>query len=102
MVKFRVFPSQSSLLPCHQLLLKEIIEWKIGWDQPNDEHRHLSQLVGWYPGYSISTNMWNKTVTDAVNVTLTARGNGTSDSNTGWEKVWRVACWARLGNTDIA
>lgn len=81
---------------------KEITEWKIGWDQPNDEHRHLSQLVGWYPGYSIGTNMWNKTVTDAVNITLTARGNGTSDSNTGWEKVWRVACWAQLNNTDIA
>ncbi|KAM0456662.1 hypothetical protein ACHAO4_003693 [Trichoderma viride] len=80
----------------------QIQEWKIGWDQPNDEHRHLSQLVGWYPGYSIGMNMWNKTVTDAVNITLTARGNGTSDSNTGWEKVWRVACWAQLNNTDIA
>ncbi|ETR97606.1 hypothetical protein M419DRAFT_39268 [Trichoderma reesei RUT C-30] len=80
----------------------QIQEWKIGWDQPNDEHRHLSHLVGWYPGYSIGTHMWNKTVTDAVNVSLTARGNGTADSNTGWEKVWRVACWAQLNNTDIA
>ncbi|TFA99904.1 putative alpha-fucosidase A [Trichoderma ghanense] len=80
----------------------QIQEWKIGWDQPNDEHRHLSHLVGWYPGYSIGTHMWNKTVTDAVNVSLTARGNGTTDSNTGWEKVWRVACWAQLNNTDIA
>ncbi|KAK5996320.1 putative alpha-fucosidase A [Cladobotryum mycophilum] len=80
----------------------QIQEWKIGWDQPNDEHRHLSMLSGWYPGYSIGTNMWNKTVTDAVNVTLTARGNGTADSNTGWEKVWRVACWAQLNNTDVA
>ncbi|KAL5083537.1 hypothetical protein Trisim1_001349 [Trichoderma cf. simile WF8] len=80
----------------------QIQEWKIGWDQPDDEHRHLSHLVGWYPGYSIGTHMWNKTVTDAVNVSLTARGNGTADSNTGWEKVWRVACWAQLNNTDIA
>jgi hypothetical protein len=59
-------------------------------------------LAGWYPGYSIGTYGWNSTITDAVNTSLTARGNGTVDSNTGWEKVWRVACWAQLNNTDIA
>ncbi|RFU28792.1 hypothetical protein B7463_g7548, partial [Scytalidium lignicola] len=80
----------------------QIQEWKIGWDQPTDDHRHLSMLAGWYPGYSIGTYGWNSTITDAVNASLTARGNGTSDSNTGWEKVWRVACWAQLNNTDIA
>lgn len=37
----------------------EIKEWKIsdslGYDFENDTHRHLSNLVGWYPGYSISS-----------------------------------------------
>ncbi|KAH8811188.1 glycoside hydrolase family 95 protein [Xylogone sp. PMI_703] len=78
------------------------VEWKIGWDQPDDEHRHLSHLAGWYPGYSVATHYRNSTITNAVNTSLTARGNGTADSNTGWEKVWRVACWAQLNNTDIA
>jgi alpha-L-fucosidase 2 len=72
------------------------------WDQPTDEHRHLSMLAGWYPGYSIGRYGWNKTITDAVSTSLIARGNGTVDSNTGWEKVWRVACWAQLNDTDTS
>jgi alpha-L-fucosidase 2 len=59
-------------------------------------------LNGWYPGYCIGTHGWNKTITDAVKVTLTARGNGTIDWNTGWAKVWRVASWAQLNETDTA
>lgn len=39
---------------------------------------------------------------DAVATSLYSRGNGTDDSNTGWEKVWRGACWGQLGVTDEA
>lgn len=37
-----------------------------------------------------------------MNISLTDRGPGISDSNAGWEKVWRSACWARLNNTEKA
>ncbi|KAI0397029.1 glycoside hydrolase family 95 protein [Xylariaceae sp. FL0594] len=88
-------------------------EWKLpdsyGFDGPS-LHRHLSHLVGWYPGYSLSSYLLsskNNTSSPApatlllqaaVRQTLLSRGLGNAggDANAGWEKVWRGACWARL------
>ena len=86
-----------------------IKEWKVpdsfGYDTKNT-HRHLSHLVGWHPGYSMSSysgGYTNKTIQSAVEQTLIARGPGKGpDANAGWEKVWRAACWARLNNTEKA
>jgi alpha-L-fucosidase 2 len=88
----------------------EVKEWKIpdsyGYDFKNDTHRHLSNLIGWYPGYSLSSFLSgyeNKTIQSAVATTLYSRGPGNGpDANAGWEKVWRSACWARLNNTSEA
>ena len=88
----------------------EVKEWKIpdsfGYDFENDTHRHLSNLIGWYPGYSMSSFLsgyTNSTIQSAVATTLYSRGPGNGpDANAGWEKVWRSACWARLNNTDEA
>ena len=86
-----------------------IKEWKLpdsfGYDTKNT-HRHLSHLVGWHPGYSISSfenGYANSTIQRAIEETLKARGNGNgADANSGWAKVWRSACWARLNNTEQA
>jgi alpha-L-fucosidase 2 len=86
-----------------------IKEWKIpdsyGFDGKST-HRHLSHLVGWYPGYSLSSYLagyTNSTIQSAVRETLIARGLGNGeDANAGWEKVWRCACWARLNDTEKA
>jgi len=53
------------------------------------EHRHVSQLVGLYPGQSInsSTPAW----LDAAKVSLKERGDGSS----GWSYAHRVNLWAR-------
>ncbi|KAF2756591.1 glycoside hydrolase family 95 protein-like protein [Pseudovirgaria hyperparasitica] len=88
----------------------QIKEWKLpdsyGYDFPNDTHRHLSDLVGWYPGYSISSyeNAYtNSTLQEAVTTKLYSRGNGNAaDGNAAWAKVWRSACWGRLNNTERA
>ncbi|KAL4977124.1 alpha-fucosidase A [Aspergillus desertorum] len=84
-------------------------EWKLPDDYGYDKkstHRHLSHLVGWYPGYSISSfsgGYRNQTVQDAVRETLIARGMGNAaDANAGWAKVWRAACWARLNDSAMA
>ena len=85
----------------------EIKELKIpdalGYDFENDTHRHL---VGWYPGYSISSFLGgyqNNTIQNAVAKSLYSRGLGNGpDANAGWEKVWRSACWARLNHNDMA
>lgn len=70
-------------------------------------HRHISHLVGWYPGYSISSfaggYATNATLQAAVRASLLARGDGTDldgdGGNYGWPKVWRGACWARLNDS---
>ncbi|KAF9697577.1 hypothetical protein EKO04_004313 [Ascochyta lentis] len=88
----------------------QIKEWKLpdsfGYDFINDTHRHLSELVGWHPGYSLSSFMGgysNATIQDAVAQKLYSRGEGNAeDANAGWAKVWRSACWARLNNTERA
>lgn len=83
----------------------QVQEWKLDIDTPNDTHRHLSNLVGWYPGFSLSSYLdgyTNTSIQSAVETTLYSRGIGIVDSNAGWEKVWRSACWARLNNTDMA
>ena len=83
-------------------------EWKIDKDSPTDTHRHLSHLIGLYPGYALSTydkamqgglmvNGSRKTYTkkqlvDAARVSLVHRGPGTGpDADAGWEKAWRAA-----------
>lgn len=85
-------------------------------DSPDDTHRHLSHLIGLYPGYALTSydpaiqglpqNITNavKTYTkdqviDAATTSLIHRGIGTGpDADAGWEKVWRAACWAQLKN----
>jgi len=95
----------------------QLQEWKVDQDNPDDTHRHLSHLIGLYPGYAITSydpSVQNATVIDdgtdvyskqqIVNATTTSlihRGNGTGpDADAGWEKAWRAAAWAQLGNKE--
>lgn len=90
-------------------------EWKVEKDSQTDTHRHLSHLIGLYPGYALTSydpslqggltvnnNFLNYTKTqvlEAAEISLIHRGNGTGpDGDAGWEKAWRAACWAQLGN----
>ena len=87
------------------------LEWKIEKDSPTDTHRHLSHLIGLYPGYAITSydptlqesgtsRAYSKDeILRASSVSLLHRGNGTGpDADAGWEKIWRAAAWAQLGN----
>jgi hypothetical protein len=71
----------------------EIKEWKLsdsyGYDVQNDTHRHLSHLVGWFPGYSISSSISsavsgysNSTIQNAIRTSLVDRGQGTDQTPT--------------------
>ncbi|KAI9640212.1 hypothetical protein NHQ30_011450 [Ciborinia camelliae] len=92
----------------------QIQEWKLPLPAlENSTHRHLSHLVGWFPGSSLSAYLSGYSnanpptntsipISHAIRTSLLARGPGISDSNTGWEKVWRAACWARLNDTQMA
>jgi alpha-L-fucosidase 2 len=91
-------------------------EWKVEKDSPTDTHRHLSHLIGLYPGYAITSfdpspavqgtgpamGYLKNQILDAARVSLYHRGNGTGpDADSGWEKVWRAAAWAQLGNSSM-
>ena len=74
-------------------------EWKIDMDSPTNTHRHLSHLVGLYPGYSVAsygydgvtvnsstsgTVLGRDDILAAANVSLVHRGNGTgADADSG-------------------
>ncbi|KAI0763991.1 glycoside hydrolase family 95 protein [Trametes elegans] len=87
----------------------QLQEWKVDMDSPTDTHRHLSHLIGLYPGYALAgynattqataQNLTRDQVLAAAETSLIHRGNGTGpDADSGWEKVWRAAAWAQLGN----
>ncbi|KAI0079139.1 hypothetical protein K474DRAFT_1705823 [Panus rudis PR-1116 ss-1] len=92
----------------------QLQEWKVDMDSPSDTHRHLSHLVGLYPGYAVSgytpslqngpdkkRNYSKADVLAAAKTSLIHRGNGTGpDADAGWEKVWRAACWAQFQDAD--
>lgn len=85
-------------------------------DSPTDTHRHLSHLIGVYPGYALtnydsslqappsnaSAAYTKEQVWDAARTSLIHRGNGTGpDANSGWEKMWRSAAWAQFANASM-
>jgi alpha-L-fucosidase 2 len=60
-------------------------------DNPDNHHRHISQLFGLYPGHQITpeTPDWFA----AAKVSINARGDAGA---TEWSFAWRTAFWARL------
>ena len=76
--------------------VKEFREENEYGDIGERQHRHISQLVGLYPGSLInaSTPDW----LEAAKVSLTKRG----DRSTGWALAHRLCCWARVRDGDHA
>jgi alpha-L-fucosidase 2 len=69
----------------------QLCEWKYQNDIQNESHRHISHLIGLYPGNQISP-LINTTYSDAAKVSLIDRGDG----GTGWARAWKINTWARL------
>lgn len=73
-------------------------EWMTPDDLGEKEHRHLSPLVGFFPGDRIRKDASPPALIDGVTRLLEARGTG----GYGWACAWRAMCWARLGNAEKA
>lgn len=58
-------------------------------------HRHQSHLVGVFPGASITPRSTPE-LAAAARASLLAKG----EESTGWSLAWRIALWARLGESD--
>ncbi len=67
-------------------------EWKYSEKTAGDwtGHRHMSHLMGLYPGNQISP-LIDKTIFNAAVKSMLARG----DASTGWSMGWKINLWAR-------
>jgi len=75
----------------------QLQEWFADWDDPHDEHRHVSHLFGLHPGRQI-TQRGTPELFQAAMRSLTLRGDG----GTGWSMAWKINFWARFGDGDHA
>ncbi len=78
----------------------QLMEWQVDRDDPNDGHRHTSQLFAVYPGKQISKAKTPE-LAKAAAISLEHRGT-TGDSRRSWTWAWRTALWARLGEAEKA
>ena len=69
----------------------QLQEWLFDWDDPSDQHRHVSHLYGLYPSNQISP-FRDPELCNAAKQSLIYRG----DESTGWSMGWKVNLWARL------
>lgn len=75
----------------------QLREWRYSDDDPKNQHRHISHLIGLYPGKEISP-IFTPDYAKAAKTILEARGDG----GTGWSRVWKIGFWARLLDGDRA
>ena len=81
-----------SKLPPFQIgKYNQLQEWLGDYDDPNDQHRHISHAFALYPGSQISPYD-NPELFEAVKTTMIQRG----DEATGWSIGWKINLWARL------
>ncbi|ACU74096.1 alpha-L-fucosidase, putative, afc95A [Catenulispora acidiphila DSM 44928] len=75
----------------------QLQEWKEDLDDPQNQHRHVSQLYALHPGSDIDP-LRDEDLAAAARTILNARGDG----GTGWSKAWKINFWARLWDGDHA
>lgn len=75
----------------------QLQEWYKDWDDPHDQHRHLSHLFGLHPGSQITPGATPE-LAAAARQSLLHRG----DVSTGWSMAWKINWWARLRDGDHA
>ncbi|MBK0370899.1 glycoside hydrolase family 95 protein [Flavobacterium agrisoli] len=69
----------------------QLQEWQEDWDDPKDNHRHVSHLYGLFPSNQISP-IKTPELFEAAKQSLIYR----TDESTGWSMGWKVNLWARL------
>ncbi|MBM7568150.1 glycoside hydrolase family 95 protein [Paenibacillus sacheonensis] len=72
-------------------------EWDKDFEDGDVHHRHVSHLVGIYPGRKL-TEESAPALFDAARTSLERRGDG----GTGWSLGWKIGLWARFKDGDRA
>lgn len=76
----------------------QLQEWMSPDDLGEPHHRHLSPLMGLYPGHRLHPDLAPPEQVAAARKLLEARGM----HSFGWACAWRALCWARLGEAERA
>ena len=93
----------------------QLQEWQEDRDDPDDQHRHTSNLFAVYPGRQINTTKTPELAAAAI-ISLRSRSGNygkninkpftvastVGDSRRSWTWPWRCALWARLGDGEHA
>jgi alpha-L-fucosidase 2 len=95
--KERLQKALDKLYPYHIGQYGQLQEWYGDYDNPKDNHRHISHLFGLFPGTEISPSRTPE-LASAATQTLIHRG----DISTGWSMAWKINWWSRLGDGDHA
>ena len=74
-----------------------VMEWLKEYPEPEPHHRHVSHLLGLYPGDEISLER-TPALAAAARKTLEAR----TDEGVGWSLAYKALLWARLGDGNHA
>jgi len=78
----------------------QIQEWIEDYEEVEPGHRHLSHLIGFFPGDQITLEETPE-LAQAVQKTMERREAHTG-GYCGWTHAWGACCWARLGEGDKA
>jgi alpha-L-fucosidase 2 len=77
-----------------------LMEWRHEYEEPEPGHRHISHVLGVYPGNQIQP-FRDPEMKSAVEESLAHRlENG--GGHTGWSRAWITGLFARLGRGDMA
>jgi alpha-L-fucosidase 2 len=77
-----------------------LMEWRFPFDEKEPGHRHISHVIGAYPGNQINLDE-DPEMRSAVLKTIQGRlAHG--GAATGWSRAWTIGIFARLSNADEA
>lgn len=76
----------------------QLPEWMSPQVLGEAQHRHLSPLVGLFPGDRLHPDLAPAALVNAARKLLEERGM----KSFGWACAWRALCWARLGDAERA
>jgi len=75
-------------------------EWRLPFDEPQPDHRHISHIIGAYPGNQINLDDdpdMRNAVMKSLEFRLASGGAGT-----GWSRAWTIGMFARLSDGEHA
>jgi len=77
-----------------------LMEWRLPFGETNPGHRHISHVIGAYPGNQINLDR-DPVMREAVLKSLEYRlANG--GARTGWSRAWTIGMFARLSDGESA